>query len=187
MTPAHDLFRGRLVRLAAPLEADAPHFARWVRDAEYLRALDTDYVRPMSVEEMAQRLASFIRDPGTVEFRIRTLHDDTLIGFVALHTISWHNRSANLAIGIGEPDYRGRGYGTDALRVVLRVAFHEMHLERVGLNVNGDNTRAIRAYEKAGFHHEGTLHRALLRDGRWQDRIIMGAINTNYDPVREEA
>lgn len=176
MRADRDLFRGERVRLAAPREGDAEVFALWTEDAEYLRALDTDYARPMSVEEMGKRLEQFIQDPGTVEFRMRTLEDDRLIGFVALHTIEWNNRSANLAIGIGDPEYRGKGYGSDALRAVLRYAFHEMNLERIGLNVNGNNTRAIRAYEKAGFRREGVMRRALLRDGEWQDRIIMGIL-----------
>lgn len=181
MTRERDLFRGERVRLAAPAEEDAEIFSRWTEDAEYLRALDTDYARPMSVQEMAKRLEQFIQDPSTVEFRIRTLEDNRLIGFVALHTIEWNNRSANLAIGIGEPGYRGQGYGTDALRAVLRYAFHEMNLERVGLNVNGNNARAIRAYEKAGFRREGTMRRALLRDGVWQDRIIMGILREEWE------
>ncbi|HSJ56839.1 MAG TPA: GNAT family protein, partial [Anaerolineae bacterium] len=117
-----------------------------------------------------------IRDPSTVEFRIYTLDDDRLIGFVALHSLEWNNRAARLVIGIGEPEYRGRGYGSDALRLVLRYAFRELNLERVGLNVNGNNARAIRAYEKVGFRHEGAMRRALRRDGQWQDRIIMGIL-----------
>lgn len=176
-----DLFHGELIRLAAPAEGDAEVFARWTEDAEYLRALDTDYARPMSVAEMGKRLEQFIQDPGTVEFRIRTLQDDRLIGFVALHTIEWNNRTANLAIGIGDPDYRGQGYGTDALRAVLRYAFHEMNMERVGLNVNENNARAIRAYEKVGFRREGAMRRALLRDGKWQDRIIMGILLEEWE------
>jgi len=186
VTRRENLFCGELVRLAAPAEGDAEVFARWTEDAEYLRALDTDYARPMSVGEMAKRLEQFIDDPSTVEFRIRTLADDRLIGFVALHSIEWNNRAANLAIGIGNPTHRGQGYGTDALRVVLRYAFHELSLERVGLNVNANNARAIRAYEKVGFHHEGAMRHALLRDGEWQDRIIMGILYEEWDAERRQ-
>jgi len=176
-----DPLRGELVRLAAPEEGDAPIFARWAQDAEYLRSLDTDYTRPMSVAEMGRWLEEFIHDPGTVEFRIRTLADDRLIGFVALHTIDWHHRTANLAIGIGDRQDRGRGYGTEALCLVLRHAFREMNLERVGLNVHGDNAPAIRAYEKAGFSRAGIMRRVFRRDGEWQDRVIMDILDTEWN------
>lgn len=182
MTHDHDLFQGKLVRLAAAAEGDAATFARWTEDAEYLRGLDTDYARPLSVEHMGQMLERSPHDRGGVEFRIRTLTEDKLIGFVALHSIEWNNRAARLAIGIGEAEYRGRGYGTDALRVALRYAFHELNLERVGLDVNSNNARAIRAYEKAGFRHEGVMRHALLRDGQWHDRLMMGILIGEWDP-----
>ncbi|MBN1658358.1 MAG: GNAT family N-acetyltransferase [Anaerolineae bacterium] len=181
MTQEQDLFHGEMVRLAAPEEGDAAAFARWSEDAGYLRGLDTDYARPLSEQEMSKRLERSPDDRGSVEFRIRTLDDDTLIGFVVLHSIEWNNRAASLAIGIGEPGYRDKGYGTDALRAVLRYAFHELNLERVGLDVNEDNARAIRAYEKVGFRREGAMRHALLRDGKWQDRIIMGILYDEWE------
>ncbi|HSJ56838.1 MAG TPA: GNAT family protein [Anaerolineae bacterium] len=184
MTEGQDLFRGELVRLAAAAEGDAEAFGRWSEDAEYLRGLDTDYARPRSVDEMRKQLERSPDDRGSVEFRIRTLQDDRLIGFVVLHSIEWNNRTANLAIGIGEAEYRGKGYGSDALRVVLRYAFHELNLERVGLDVNENNVRAIHAYEKVGFRHEGAMRHALLRDGRWHARIIMGILYDEWQAER---
>jgi len=181
MTYKRDLFRGELVRLAAATEEDAAAFARWSEDAEYLRGLDTDYARPRSVAEMARQLERSPDDRGSVEFRIRTLADDRLIGFVVLHSIEWNNRTANLAIGIGEAEYRGRGYGADALRLVLGYAFNELNMERVGLDVNDNNEQAIRAYEKVGFRREGAMRHALLRDGQWHDRVIMGILYTEWE------
>jgi RimJ/RimL family protein N-acetyltransferase len=146
-----DLFRGRLVRLAEPSVEDPTTFARWSEDANYLRALDTDYARPLSAKELAERLAADQADPHSVAFRLRTLVDDRLIGFVVLHAIEWNNRTALLAMGIGESSYRDKGHGTDALQVVLRYAFNELNLFRVGLDVIASNTRAIHTYAKAGF------------------------------------
>ena len=171
-----DLFQGKLVRLSAPRERDAEAFARWSHDAAYLRAVDTDFARPISAQEAAKRFPGGEDDPNAVAFRIRTLEEDRLIGFVALHSIEWNNRAALLAIGIGEPDYRGKGYGTDALRLVLRYAFDELNLLRVGLDVISNNTPAVRAYEKVGFVHEGAMRKAVLRDGHHHDRLIMGIL-----------
>lgn len=154
--------------------------ARWSEDANYLRALDTDYARPVSAREFATRLTPEQSDPNRVEFHLRTLQDNRLIGFVALHSIEWNNGAAMLAIGIGEPAYRGKGYGSDALRLILRYAFGELNLHRVGLDVTSSNTRAIRAYQRAGFQQEGTMRDAVLRDGSRHDRILMGILRHEW-------
>ena len=187
MSDSGDLFRGKLVRLVAPSERDAPVLARWTEDASYLRSVDSDYARPLSPEEAAQRLGPDNADPNKVEFHLRTLVDDRLIGFVALHSIEWNNGAGLLAIGIGEAEYRGKGYGTDALRLILRFAFHELNLFRVGLDVIATNTRAIRTYEKLGFQHEGRMRGAVLRDGRRDDRIFMGILRDEWSAPEQEA
>ena len=174
-----DLFRGRLVRLAAPTPEDDAMFARWSQDADYLRALDTDYARPVSPAEFAERNRAH-QGPNSLEFRLRTLADDTLIGFAALHTIEWNNQAGMLAIGIGDPAYRGKGYGSDALRLLLRYAFGELNLYRVGLDVIASNEPAIRAYERVGFQREGAWRAAVLRDGRRWDRIQMGILRDEW-------
>jgi RimJ/RimL family protein N-acetyltransferase len=175
-----DLFRGELVRLSAPQEDDSEAFARWSQDAAYLRAVDTDFARPISASQAAKQFSGEESDPNAVAFRIRTLQEDRLIGFVAIHSIEWNNRAGLLSIGIGEPEYRSKGYGTDALRLVLRYAFDELNLLRVGLDVISNNTAALRSYEKVGFVLEGTMRKAVLRDGRHHDRLIMGIVREEW-------
>lgn len=180
-----DLFRGALVRLAARRPEDLEIFARWSNDAHYRRMLDTDPARPLSIEQIAAGPDG--GDGGThdLNFRLRTLQDDTLIGFVALFRIEWQHGVATLAIGIGEPAYRGRGYGSDALRLILGYAFNELNLHRVGLDVIAYNTPAIRAYERAGFRREGLVRASVLRDGVRHDRIMMGILREEWQELRQ--
>lgn len=180
MNDRENLFRGKLVRLVAPSEDDAPTLARWSEDADYLRAVDSDYARPISAQEFALRLSPDQADPNGLHFHIRTLSDDRLIGFVALHSVEWNNGVALLAIGIGEPRYRGKGYGTDALHLILRYAFYELNLFRVGLDVIADNARALHTYEKLGFQREGCMRGAVLRDGCRTDRIYLGILRDEW-------
>ena len=92
----------------------------------------------------------------------------------------WNNQCGLLAIGIGEEKFRSKGYGTDALRLILRYAFFELNLNRVGLDVISYNKRAVRAYEKVGFKVEGTMRESVLRDGHKYDRIIMSILRNEY-------
>lgn len=175
----YDLFCGRLVRLCAPATEDADLMASWSEDPEYQRQLDTDYARPQTAKQIEERFLQ----PGANEvlFHLHTLTDKRMIGFLALHSIEWNNGAAVLSMGIGDAKYRGKGYGSDALRLGLNYAFSELNLYRVGLDVIASNTRAIRAYEKAGFRLEGAMRAAVYRDGVRVDRLIMGILRPEWE------
>lgn len=97
-----------------------------------------------------------------------------LIGCVRLWRVSRVNRNAKLTIFLGERARWGQGLGTEALRLGLRYAFDDLELERVELDVFSFNQRAIRSYEKVGFHQEGIRRGALYRDGDYHDILVMG-------------
>jgi RimJ/RimL family protein N-acetyltransferase len=178
-----DLFIGTLVRLAAPSEDEKAAFARWSTDPDYLRHLDDDPARPLASERFTLPRKE---DAGhNYEFRIRTLADDRLIGFIALFNLKWNNGTCTLAIGIGEPDFRGKGYGTDALDLAVSFAFRELNLHRVGLTVISYNARAIRAYERVGFVQEGVRREAIHRDGKRYDEILMGLLRGEWVQRKE--
>jgi RimJ/RimL family protein N-acetyltransferase len=173
------LFAGALVRLAAPLPADKEVFARWSRDDAYLRNLDDDPARP-AAEGNFTSFDTPAAPPDSFYFHVRTLEDDCLIGFVVLHSVKWSNQSALLTIGIGDPAYRGRGYGQDALRLILNYAFNELNLYRVGLTVMAYNAVAIKAYERAGFVREGATRGAVQRDGARHDLLHFGILRDEW-------
>jgi len=182
-----NLLDGQLVRLvAANAEKDAEAMARWTRDAEYGRLLDTDPAMPRSPARAKEDIQKWMEndDPTSYGFMIRTLADDKLIGFVGLSGISWSNGNSWVGIGIGERAYWGRGYGTDAMRVVLRFAFQELNLHRVSLTVFAYNERAVRSYLKAGFHEEGRTRELMLREGVRHDVIEMGILRQEWERTR---
>jgi len=182
------LFQGELVRLvAASAEKDAELLARWSHDSEYARQLDSDPARPQSVKRAKEDIQKWMENesPDSFGFMIRTLADDRLIGFIGLDGIRWTHGDTFVGIGIGDPEYRGNGYGTDAMRVILHYAFTELNLHRVSLDVFEYNPRAIRSYEKAGFVVEGRQRQALNRDGRRWDVIYMGILREEWERQQE--
>jgi RimJ/RimL family protein N-acetyltransferase len=112
-------------------------------------------------------------------FGIRTLEDDKLIGLVDLSGVSAHG-DCFVGIGLGERDYWGKGYGTDAMKLALRFAFVELGLHRVSLDVFDYNSRGVKSYEKAGFRREGVEREMLLRDGKRYDVIFMGVLRDEW-------
>ena len=130
------LFQGELLRLAAlNAETDAELLAGWTQDTEFIRLLDNDPAMPSTPSKERSRIDKDEDSPDTLVFALRTLIDDRMIGFIALFGIQWHAGTAFMGIGIGDKDYWGKGYGTDATRLLLRYAFDALHLRRISLDV----------------------------------------------------
>ncbi len=181
------IFHGELVRLAAlDSESSALELARWMGDTEFSRLLDAVPAERPSVHRMQQSIQELQQEqPQIYPFAIRTLQEDRLIGRCELEITVWANREAFVGIGIGERDYWGRGYGTDAMHILLRYAFTELNLHRVSLNVFSYNERAIHCYEKIGFQHEGRLNRWVHREGRRWDLVYMGILSAEWQALQQ--
>ncbi len=177
-----DLLTGKLVRLAAlNAEADAEAVARWDVDSEYMRQLDSDPHVPSRAKKIREAIEKEqSENPNAIAFSMRTLTNDQLIGFVAFDGISWRHGDTFVAIGIGAPAYRGNGYGTDAMRVMLRYGFRELNLYRVQLDTYSYNERAIKSYLKVGFTIEGRQRGMLRRDGQRWDFVYMSVLRDEW-------
>ena len=176
-----DLFTGTLVRLAsANAETDVETVARFSRDSEYLRLMDSVPARPRSATSVKEGMEKEPED-NLFFFHIRALDDDRLLGSIDVQVDSWPHGDGWIGIDIGERAEWGKGYGTDAMQVMLRYAFTELNLHRVSLNVFEYNTRAIRSYAKTGFREEGRARDFLHRDGRRWDLIYMGLLREEWE------
>lgn len=118
--------------------------------------------------------------PQADEICWRMEADEICIGTIRLHKISKADNSARLAIGIWNMAYTSRGFGTEAIRLVLAYAFEQMRLHRVELVVLGYNKRAIRCYEKCGFVREGLLRENALVEGVYHSEVVMAILEQEY-------
>jgi RimJ/RimL family protein N-acetyltransferase len=178
-----ELFKGKLVRLAAiDPEEDSKSFSKWSRDSEYKRLLDFAPPRLYSVRASKEWIEKQLEasQPNTYWFAIRSLEDDRLLGDIDLAVTTWGGRDAFVGIGIGERDFWGKGYGTEAMQLALRFAFTELNLRRVTLDVVENNQRAVRSYEKAGFRIEGRERQAIQREGHRWDVLFMGILREEW-------
>lgn len=177
-----DLLRGTLVHLTAEEPKTlAEACASWNHDSEYLRLLDAQPTNQASAKKITEWIEKDQgKDPPPFLFGIRSLDNDRLIGFIGLEGNMLPHGEAFVGIGIGEQEFWGKGYGTDAMKVILRYAFKELSLRRVSLDTFEYNPRAIRSYEKSGFVHEGRMRDFLHREGKRWDLIFMGILKEEW-------
>lgn len=116
----------------------------------------------------------------TYSFAIETIEDEKYIGGCGINNVDWKNSVAEIGIFIGNKDYWGKGYGTDAMQVLIKFIFNEMNINKIKLQVFSFNERAIKCYEKCGFMVEGVLRQEIFRNGRYHDDIVMGLLRDDY-------
>lgn len=181
----NQLFIGERVRLAAQdPERFVEPITKWNEDTWYTRMLNIEPVKPPAKRDIKDRLER-PRNDKYYPFGVKTLADDTLIGFVILMDVNYVHNNAFVGIGIGEPEYRGKGYGTETMNLALRYAFQELNMHRVSLDTLGSNLQAIRSYEKAGFVHEGRQRGNERRNGTRDDLVCMGILRSEWEQSRE--
>jgi RimJ/RimL family protein N-acetyltransferase len=182
-----ELFRGDLVRLTAEEpETTAKAEVSWQRDTEFVRLADSrmEIASEKRIKEWMEKQIEKGPQPERHPFRIRTLVDDRLIGFLGLGVDLIHSE-AWVGIGIGERETWNRGYGTDAMKIGLRYAFLELGIQRVSLGVFEYNPRAQRSYEKAGFQLEGRTRKDVLREGKRFDTLWMGILREEWFALQD--
>jgi len=171
---------GERVRLRPIERDDLPRFVEWFGDPEVRRHLLVYLPFSLAQEKRwFENLLGRLERQEDLVLAIET-SGGVHIGNVGLHAIDWKNRNAELGIVIGEQAYWGQGYGTDAIRTLLGLAFGEMNLHRVFLRVDADNGRGIRCYEKAGFRREGAFREAVFKEGTYHDQYVMSILELEF-------
>ncbi len=180
-----DSLTGKLVRLVAvDLEQDARLIAEWDRDSEFQRLLNSEHARRYNPKQIKE---FFEKELHSMHFfMIQRLEDDRNIGLIDLGGFNWVTGNAWVGIGIGERDQWGKGYGSDAMRILLRHAFTVLNLNRVTLNVFEINQRGYASYRKCGFQEEGRLPGALMKAGRRYDLIYMGILREDWQAIQNQ-
>jgi RimJ/RimL family protein N-acetyltransferase len=188
-TMNNGLFTGKLIRLSSEdPQVMAEAHSRWNQNSEYFRLLDSDPAHLWSSKKFKEWFEKDLDSalPNNLLFSIRTLAEDKFIGFIAFESLNWTDRDGYVAIGIGDEAFWSKGFGSDAMRVMLRYGFTELNLHRISLTVFEQNPRGIRSYEKCGFKYEGRIRDFLLRDGQRSDMLHMGILRAEWEQLEDE-
>ena len=181
----HTLFEDELIYLAnIEPEKDAEIESKWSHDAKYLRMLSVEYACPLSAMQIKKRYECIEKkadESGTLFYlTIRKREDDRLVGFICISVFDWSHRAASLQLGLGDAADRGQGYGSRALKLMLRYAFGELNLRRISVKVPAYNTVALHIFEKAGFVVEVCRRQAIQRDGKCWDDMRLGLMQEEW-------
>jgi RimJ/RimL family protein N-acetyltransferase len=158
------------------------------QDYEYDFARPTETLRlGHSLEKADDWFEEIQRCQGNTHVRLGIfLNDRTVIGDVALQDIDWYHKSCSVGIGIQKLHYHGKGYGTQAIALILKYGFCFLGLERITANTLECNVGAQKALERCGFRLEGRLRKEEYVNGKKMDKLCYGILKEEYlDGTRE--
>jgi diamine N-acetyltransferase len=171
---------GELVALGPLRRELLPLYQRWINDLGTARTLDLP-PQPMTIEKEQDWYDQNSRAENSVPFTIYERETLRPIGNTGLDGVDHRNRTATFGIVIGEPDCRGKGYGTETTRLMLDFAFTALGLHNVMLMVFEFNPAGIRTYEKAGFREIGRRRKSRMMGGRLWDDVYMDCLSSEFE------
>lgn len=178
---------GKRVRLRGAERSDLEKFVTWVNDPEVTAGLTL--FLPMSSVDEEKWFEHAMQRPQEEKPLVIDMKDGTdwrLIGNSSFFDFDWVARSAEVGIMIGDKTVWNQGYGSEVMTLLLRHGFGTLNLNRIYLRVYAENKRAIRAYEKVGFVHEGRMRQAVYKNGCYNDVLYMSVLREEWDAVMKE-
>jgi len=163
------MLRGEKVLLRPLKRSDITNFLKWFNEPEVTQYLNF--------------YAASRTQAGTgVYFVIEAIEGDSTkpIGSMGLGGINPKDHGASFGITIGEKDYWGNGYGTEATRLILEYGFQQLNLHRISSSAFAFNERSIRLHKKVGFKEEGRQREAIFKNGRFHDLVYFGILRDEW-------
>jgi diamine N-acetyltransferase len=178
---------GKRIRLRAVTRDDLPKFAEWLNDPEVIAGL---MVRiPFSLEDEQQWFEGLSKLPQAerpLAIEIPEGESWRMIGNTSFHDIQSVERMAEFGIMIGDKSVWSQGYGSETTWLMLQHGFETLNLNRIYLRVYESNPRAVRAYEKVGYVHEGRMRQAIYKDGKYADVLLMSVLRSEWDQIKDQ-
>lgn len=153
--------------------------AKWVNDGIVTYYMFTGQ-KPQNSEQIAQDFKKQLDAGNNVIFLVVDFETEKPIGYAGLYEINSTARKAEFRVLIGEKDFWGKGLGTEITELLTFYGFDRLNLNRIYLGFTADNKGASRAYEKAGYVHEGILKQDIYRNSQYYDSVRMAILRNDY-------
>jgi len=170
--------RGKRLYLRPVLCEDRTLFLRWVNDPD-LRWLYMTRASPIDEAEADEWLAQLHTRTDAISFVICTT-EGRPIGMIGLHSIDWKSRVSSTEVVIGEKEFRGKGYATEAKIILLHYAFDTLNMHKIWGGIFSFN-KASQAYnKKCGYKVEGVQREQLFANGKYYDKILVAVFREDW-------
>lgn len=170
------MLKGKNLYLSEIGKKDMEYIYKWFSDREFLKFYDYYPPVPKTKEYVDKIFTDYVNNEESIVFGIKLLKNGQIIGLAGYDDIIKENKVATLFIGIGNKDLRGKGYGKEALKILIDYGFSIMDLHKIQLNVLEFNKGAIALYEKVGFVKEGVYREFVLRNEKRYDLYLYGIL-----------
>ena len=162
--------------LLRPLkDDDLPRIYRWISDPEVTQ-FTTIGTFPLTLDKLREIVHRRDASSRHATFAITFDKEAWHIGVIALNSIDWVNRMAEVELLIGEKRYWSKGYGTEAIKLIAQYAFNRLGLHKLWAGVYAENIAIQKTLTKAGFMPEAILKNELFLNSRWQDRVYFSIL-----------
>jgi RimJ/RimL family protein N-acetyltransferase len=176
---------GFKVRLRTLEMGDAEQLCSWMNNPEVTQYLSRN--TPISLAQEQQWVETLPSRKDDFVFGIETLEGGKLIGDIGLHDVARLHGTASTGTVIGEPEFWGGGYGTDAKMLLLDFAFNFQNLRKIKSRVYDFNGRSLAYAAKCGYVEEGRLIREVWKagpdGGRYVDVVQLAVFREDWLPL----
>lgn len=169
---------GERIYLSPMNEEDVEMYTKWMNDFLVTDGLSMS-ARMVTLESEKNYINSMAKH-GEYQFAIIDKKTDTLIGNGGFSMINHIKQNAEVGLFIGEEDMRNKGYGSEALNLMVKYGFEYLNLNNIMLKVYSFNDRAIKCYKKCGFKEFGRRHNVMPIKNKWYDEIYMEILKEDY-------
>lgn len=169
---------GDRIYLSPRNSEDVEQFTEWLNDFE-----TTDYIGRSGMLVTLNSEKNYLEESHSFEFNFAIVknEDDKMIGTVSLERINHIDRCATLGIFIGDKNFRSKGYGTEAIKLILEYGFKYLNLKNINLELLEFNERALKCYKKCGFKEYGRRRKCKFVDGKYYDLIEMDILKEEFN------
>jgi RimJ/RimL family protein N-acetyltransferase len=179
------MLKGTRVILKPPEREYIDYFLKWMNDIEITQYLKM--FRPLTRDMEEEWFDKLKNREDFFLFSIFILQEtnrERIIGNCSIN-VDWKNRVGTCGIVIGEKDCLSKGYGTEAMKLLIDYSFNTLNLNKVELDTYEFNIRAYKSYKKAGFIEEGRRRQAIYVNGKYHDRIILGILKDEWQEKKK--
>jgi len=169
---------GKRVKLRPLVREDLVYLRKWLGDAE-VRGLIGE-VASMSKADSEKFLEKVRADTERAWFMVVVKENNKVIGEAGLLRMDRAWRTTDISVIIWEREEWGKGYGTEAVLLLLDHAFRHLDFHRAAVGVVGFNERALRFWEKVGFRKEGVQRDGYYYDGKYHDFVLMSILDDEF-------